>query len=123
MPRPCSGWPRRSTTRRRARSSRATGPAPRPDIADCLEIREKLATDPKVKMPRIALMVALARCGEHARAAAIARELVAQPPKNEMVYFEAACGFALSAGAVRDQSRPTIPAAGGLADSPRPPKP
>jgi eukaryotic-like serine/threonine-protein kinase len=80
----------------------------------CLEIREKLATDPKVRMPRMALMVALARCGEHARGTAIARELVAEPPSNEMVYFEAACGFALSAGAVRVQSRPTILAAGAL---------
>ncbi len=78
----------------------------------CLDIREKLAADPNVRMPRIALMVALARCGEHVRAAAIARELVAQPPSNEMVYVEAACGFALSAGAVRDQSRPTVPARG-----------
>jgi tetratricopeptide (TPR) repeat protein len=80
----------------------------------CLEIREKLATDPKVRMPRIALMVALARCSEHARAAAIARDLVAQPSPNEMVYFEAACGFALSAGAVRDQRWSTIPAGGVL---------
>jgi eukaryotic-like serine/threonine-protein kinase len=79
----------------------------------CLEIREKLATDPTAKMPRIAMMVALARCGQHARAAAIARDLVARPPENEMVYFEAACGFALSAGALRDQGRPTILTAGG----------
>ena len=80
----------------------------------CLEIREKQATDPNVKIPRLAVMVALARCGEHARAAAIAREMVAQPPSNEMVYFEAACGFALSAGAVRDQIRPAIAAGDGL---------
>ncbi len=79
----------------------------------CLEIREKLATDPKVKMPRIALMVALARCGQHARAAAIARDLVARPPDNEMVYFESACGFALSAGALRDQGPPTVLAVAG----------
>ncbi len=84
----------------------------------CLEIRENLAADPNVRMPRMALMVALARCGEHVRAAGIARELVAGPPSNEMVYFEAACGFALSAGAVRDQSRPTVPAGGAAALAP-----
>ncbi len=78
----------------------------------CLELREKLATDPKVKMPRMAMMVALARCGQHAPAAAIARDLVTRPPDNEMVYFEAACGFALSAGAVRDQASPTPASAG-----------
>ncbi len=50
-------------------------------------------------MPQIDLMVALARCGEHARAAEIAKALVTTPPKNEQIYFQAACGFALAAGA------------------------
>ena len=80
----------------------------------CLEIREKLAADPKAKVSRIALMVALARCGEHARAAAIARELAAGQAQNETILFQAACGFALAAGALRDQSRPTAPADAAL---------
>ena len=65
----------------------------------CLEIRKKLATEPQAKMPQIDLMVALARCGEHARAAEIAKALVTTPPEDEQVYFQAACGFALAAGA------------------------
>ncbi len=69
----------------------------------CLEIREKLATDPGAKMAQIDLMVALARCGRHARAAAIARELVATDPKNEQIYFHAACGYALGADAARTE--------------------
>jgi len=65
----------------------------------CLEIRKKLATEPKAKMPQVDLMVALARCGEHAEAAKIAEALVATPPKDEHLYFQAACGYALAAGA------------------------
>ncbi len=34
-------------------------------------------------------------------------ELEGGPVQNEMVFFQAACGFALSAGALRDRSRPT----------------
>ncbi len=79
----------------------------------CLEIREKLATDPKAKIPRIELMLAQARCGQHERAAAIARELAAQSPDNEMIGFQSACGFALSAGAVRDRQSPALMAAVG----------
>lgn len=67
----------------------------------CLEIRKALAKDTLVKMPQVNLMVALARCGEHAQAAAIAEQLVTTPPKDEHLYFQAACGFALAAGAVR----------------------
>jgi tetratricopeptide (TPR) repeat protein/tRNA A-37 threonylcarbamoyl transferase component Bud32 len=64
----------------------------------CLEIRRALATDPKFKMPQVDLCVALARCGEHAQAARIAHDLVATPPKDEHLYFQAACGYALAAG-------------------------
>jgi hypothetical protein len=67
----------------------------------CLKIRKALATDPKVKAPEVDLIVALARCGEHAEAAQRAAALVATPPKNELLYFHAACGFALAAGAAR----------------------
>jgi tetratricopeptide (TPR) repeat protein len=71
----------------------------------CLEIRKALASDPKanpdpkVKMPQVNLMVILARCGEHAEAARMAEALVATPPKDEHLYFHAACGYALSASA------------------------
>ena len=66
----------------------------------CLEIRKALAIEPKAKMSQVDLMVALARCGEHVEAARMAGALVATPPKNELLYFQAACGYALAAGAV-----------------------
>jgi hypothetical protein len=62
-----------------------------------------LASQPEAKIPQVDLMVALARCGEHARAAIIARRLVVIPPKDEQLYFHSACGFALAAGAARDE--------------------
>jgi len=65
----------------------------------CLEIRKKLATEPAAKMPQVDLMVALARCGDHAEAAKIAEALMTNPPTDEHIYFQAACGYALSAGA------------------------
>jgi eukaryotic-like serine/threonine-protein kinase len=83
----------------------------------CLEIRRKLASDPLAKMSRIDLMVALARCGEHAAAAAIARDLVATPPNNEQIYFQSACGFALATGAARDERRRLQSACGPLRDA------
>jgi eukaryotic-like serine/threonine-protein kinase len=66
----------------------------------CLEIRKALVTDPTVKMPQVELMLTLARCGEHAKAAKIAEMLAAAPPTNENFYFQAACGYALAAGCV-----------------------
>lgn len=81
----------------------------------CLEIREKLATDPKARIPLIDLMVVRVRCGQHARAAAIANDLVVRPPNNEMIYFQSACGFTPTAGAVRDRQSPARLAAGGAA--------
>src|SRR5262249_26072414 len=80
----------------------------------CLEINEKLVTEPGAKMPQVNLMLALARCGQHARAAAIARGLVATPPKDEQIYFQAACGYALAAGAARDERRTLQAARGSL---------
>jgi serine/threonine-protein kinase len=68
----------------------------------CLEIRQALANEPKAKMPQVDLMVALARCGEHAQAARIAKALVAIPPKDAYLYFQAACGYALAAGSAGD---------------------
>jgi eukaryotic-like serine/threonine-protein kinase len=78
----------------------------------CLEIREKLASDPKAQISQIDLMVAQARCGKHVQASAIARDLMARSPDNPMICFQSACGFALSAGALRDQAPHTAPAAG-----------
>jgi tetratricopeptide (TPR) repeat protein len=65
----------------------------------CLEIRKTLATETKAKISQVDLMVALARCGEHAEAAKIAKALVETPPKDEHLDFQAACGYALAAGA------------------------
>jgi len=65
----------------------------------CLEIRKELAKEPKPKIPQAELMLALARCGDHAAAAKIAKALVATPPKDEGLYVQSACGYALAAGA------------------------
>ncbi len=65
----------------------------------CLQICKELATEPAAKMPQTDLMLALARCGDHAEAARIAEALVATPPKDEALYVQSACGYALAAGA------------------------
>ncbi len=65
----------------------------------CLEICKELTTGPKAKIWETDLMLALARCGDHAQAAKIAEALVAIPPKDENLYVVAACGYALAAGA------------------------
>ena len=41
----------------------------------------------------------MARCGDHAGAAKIAESLVIVPPTDEAIYIQAACGYALAAGA------------------------
>ncbi len=68
----------------------------------CLEIRKTLAKDPAVKGMEVNLMLALARCGQHAAAAKIAEALVATPPKDAHLYFQSACGYALAAVKVGD---------------------
>lgn len=70
----------------------------------CLEIRKKLATEPAAKMPRVDLMLALARCGDHAEAAKIADALIAIPPTDEHMYFQVACGYALCAAAASNDA-------------------
>ncbi len=65
----------------------------------CLDICKELATQPKYKHLQSDLMLALARCGDHAQAAKIAAALVATPPKDESLYVQSACGYALAAGA------------------------
>jgi serine/threonine-protein kinase len=65
---------------------------------ECLDIRRTLAKGPEAKVSQINLAIALARCGEHAEAAQIARKLLSSP-ENSMVFIEVACVFALCAGA------------------------
>lgn len=65
----------------------------------CLKICKELVNEQRAKRPQTLLMLALARCGDHAGAAKMAEELVATPPRDEGVYVQAACGFALAAGA------------------------
>ncbi len=69
----------------------------------CLAIREGLAGDPKAKLDVIDLMIARARCGQHELASKTAKEQIASPPTDARVYFQAACGFALCAGAVAEK--------------------
>ena len=66
---------------------------------ECLKLCKELATEPKAKIPKADLMLAHARCGDHAEAARIAAALVATPPKNEGLYVQSACGYALAAAA------------------------
>ncbi len=68
---------------------------------ECLKIFKELDTEPTARLPKAELMLALARCGDHAGAATIAEALVAKPPKDEAIYVQAACGFALAFGAAR----------------------
>ena len=65
----------------------------------CLKLRQELAPEPKAKIGQSDLMLAQARCGDHAGAARIAQALVATPPKDERLYVQSACGYALAAGA------------------------
>ena len=66
----------------------------------CLELRKSMVDEKGAKYPQVDLMVALARCGEHAEAAKIADVLAATPPTNENFYYQAACGYAIAAGCV-----------------------
>ncbi len=66
---------------------------------ECLKICKELATEPKAQQSQTLLMLALARCGDHGGAATIAGKLVAASPKDAGLYIQAACGYALAAGA------------------------
>ncbi len=48
-------------------------------------------------------MIARARCGEHKMAAKTAKEMITSPPLDVRVYYYAACGFSLCAGAVAEE--------------------
>jgi hypothetical protein len=67
-------------------------------------IREKLVGDPKAKLNIIDLMIARARCGQHQLASKTADDIIPLPPLDARVYFQAACGFSLCAGAVAADS-------------------
>ena len=66
----------------------------------CLDLRKSMVDEKSAKYPQVDLMVALARCGEHAEAAKIAHALAAAPPTNENFYYQAACGYSIAAGCV-----------------------
>ncbi len=106
---PGAGLPQRSITKQRVPFIRTTTPAAAAVYRRCLDIRKALVTIPKAKMPQVEVMLALARCGEHAEAAKIAESLVAGDPLNEQVYFQSACGYALAAGAAAGDARPGSP--------------
>jgi eukaryotic-like serine/threonine-protein kinase len=65
----------------------------------CRDIREELAKDPKAKLDTQDLMLAVARTGDHKRAAEIAEAMIKLPPLDARIYFYSACGFALCANA------------------------
>ncbi|MCU0961386.1 MAG: protein kinase [Pirellulaceae bacterium] len=78
------------------------GPEANAIYAQCLTLREELsAADPEDPQSQIALMLAHARCGHHQQAAALAGRLQQQAADNPGTLFYVACGYALSAGAVR----------------------
>ena len=61
-----------------------------------LAIRKSLAKDPRARMSQVDLMLALARCGDHAEAARIADRLVKDPPNDDFTLVQAARGYALA---------------------------
>jgi serine/threonine-protein kinase len=72
----------------------------------CLELRRQLATGPEAKNFELDLIIALARCGEHEEAGHRMDALLKSPPQDNQVYYQAACAYALSAGAVaRDKPK------------------
>ena len=71
---------------------------------ESLSLCKELAKEQGPKGPQIDLMLALGRCGDHAEAAKIADALVATPPKDENLYVQAACGYAVAAAAAGDDA-------------------
>jgi serine/threonine protein kinase len=67
----------------------------------CLELRRKLAeADPRNTHQQIDLMIALARCGQHAVAADVAQKLGTRASEDPSVLFQIACGYALCVPAI-----------------------
>jgi tetratricopeptide (TPR) repeat protein len=70
---------------------------------ECLKIREEMAAaDPKNDRKQMKLIVPLARCGEHRRAAEVAERLRAGKAADTELLFEVACGYALCSEAAPD---------------------
>jgi eukaryotic-like serine/threonine-protein kinase len=72
---------------------------------ECLKVCKDLANEPKAKKPQTLLMLAMARCGDPVGAVKIAEALVENPPKDEALYVQSACGFALAAADGGDADR------------------
>ncbi|MBX9585032.1 MAG: tetratricopeptide repeat protein, partial [Gemmataceae bacterium] len=66
-------------------------------FAECLEKRRSLVATGKAvdREQTVELMLALARCGDHAAAAKLAGELVAGAPEHPGLLFYSGCGYAL----------------------------
>jgi serine/threonine protein kinase/tetratricopeptide (TPR) repeat protein len=73
---------------------------------DCLKLREKLDQLQPTASSRMALMVTLARCGEHTRAIQLAEELRAKAPTNPSVLTQVACTYALGIPAIAQGRKP-----------------
>jgi tetratricopeptide (TPR) repeat protein len=68
---------------------------------ESLKLRRELSdTDPRNAYKLIDLIVALARCGQHAEATDLAGKLRERAPQDPSVLFYVACGYALSIPAV-----------------------
>src|SRR5262249_43574403 len=79
-----------------------------------LEHRRALAeADPNNAFRQGSLMFALARCGRHGEAAAIADKLRERAAADPGMLFYAACGYALCAGALDDPATGGSPEARG----------
>jgi hypothetical protein len=75
--------------------------AARQHYEQCLELRRKLAeSEQRNAHKQIDLMVALARCGQHADAAEVARKLGGRASEDPSVLFQIACGYSLCVPAV-----------------------
>jgi tetratricopeptide (TPR) repeat protein len=73
----------------------------------CLDVRAQLQKEiPNNVGLQIDLMLAQARCGRHAEAAAFAEKLRQNYPKNTNYLLQAACGYALSAPGVGADKSP-----------------
>jgi serine/threonine-protein kinase len=67
---------------------------------ECLALRRKQVAGPEAKNRQVDLVIALARCGYHEEAARRIEDVLKNPPQDARIYFQAACGYALSAGSV-----------------------
>jgi serine/threonine-protein kinase len=77
------------------------GPGSDRDYRESLWLQERLAkADPSNTAHKAGVMLAQARCGRHAEAAAAAQELAQQGARDASRLFRAACGYALAVAGV-----------------------